>query len=716
MFSDYVAIGWKLCAIEKGNKGPLYSSWNEHPMPDDTVELLDGAGLLHALSGTCAIDLDDTELARPWLAERGVDMDALLAADDAVKIMSGRHNRAKLIYRIGSPMRTIMLAKHGIELRCATAEGKSVQDALPPTVHPVTKKPYYWECGIVGDWRSLPTIPAALLAAWRAEVGNPVTVAAPPTGSADVDRLRALLARHDPNGPYDLWLKAGMALHHATSGSSIGLAVWDEWSRKGTGKCTDGTPKYKGVADLRPHWVSFSSGSGKRVVTTASLETEQPATADEFPEGTDVPSDPLIESSGLVVKRQPRMPAALDRDKSGEPRSNAANAMKVLTAWIHDGTLPLAYDEFLGRSTLAGNTLTDADSERIWVMLQSKSGKLSTVSYDTTCHAINAAAQANVVNCVKDWLVALEWDGRPRLATWIVDAFGSRQPPAYIAAVGRNWLVSMVARAFEAGAFVKSAIILESAQDVGKSSAFRALMPQRRWFAEMLADSSTKDCEQQLRGLWLGEFAEGWFLKRTDVGRLKQFIANDIDRYRVTYGRNEQEHPRRCVFVVSLNPEHDIGYLKDQTGNCRFFPVKCTKIDIDYIKATRDQLFAEAVAEYRVSPRWWDWPEAEALAEQEARRVREPLADYIGDIPADYELKDKRGRRFITTKIVFEHLRSSAHLDPTEFNEKRIANALSDCGYTCGEQIMVDLKRYRPWYVPDGAPVETDIAVDPLLL
>jgi putative DNA primase/helicase len=695
--------GYALCALEPNSKAARYASWNEHPIPADAVEGLDGAGILHVQSKTCCLDVDDMPAARIWLAERGLDLDALLADDYAVQIVSGRYNRAKLVFRLSVPQRTIKPTGSGLELRSATADGKSVQD-VAFGVHPVTKKPYEWRCGLLADWRSPPAVPAALLAAWREEAAPVSTVVAPPPGSGDVDRLRALLAKHDPSCGYELWLKAGMALHHATGGSSTGLAVWNEWSAKGK--------QYKCVDDLRAHWVSFSSGGGKRVVTAASLETEQPATADEFPLVEMDEVDEMVEKP----KRGPRSPMALDRDRSGENRSNAANACKVLSTWIHDGTLPLAFDEFLGRATLNGLTLTDHDSENIWVMLQSKSGKLSTVSYDTTCHAINAAAHSNVVNCVKDWLTTLVWDGTPRLATWISSAFGSRQPSVYTAAVGRNWLVSMVARAFEAGAFVKSAIILESAQDVGKSSAFRALMPQRRWFAELLADSSTKDCEQQLRGLWLGEFAEGWFIKRTDVGRLKQFVANDIDRYRVTYGRNEQEHPRRCVFVVSLNPEHDMGYLKDQTGNCRFFPVKCTKIDIDFIKATREQLFAEAVAEYKLSPCWWQWPEAEALAEQEARKVREPLADYISDIPPDYALKDKHERRFITTKIVFEHLRSSAHLDPTEFNEKRIANALSDCGYTCGEQIMVNLKRYRPWYVPDGAPAEISLATDPLLM
>jgi hypothetical protein len=701
--------GYALCAIEPGSKAPKYASWNEHPIPTDAVEGLDGAGILHVQSKTCCLDVDDMPAARIWLAERGVDLDALLADDYAVQIVSGRYNRAKLVFRLSVPQRTIKPTGSGLELRSATADGKSVQD-VAFGVHPVTKKPYEWRCGLLADWRSPQAIPAALLAAWRGEVGSPVTVVAPPPGSADVDRLRALLAMRDPSCGYELWLKAGMALHHATGGSSTGLAVWNEWSAKGK--------PYKGVDDLRAHWVSFSSGGGKRVVTAASLETEQPAEADEFPEGTDVPSDPLIESSGLnaPVKRQPRAPLALSKDRSGENRSNADNAIKVLTSWIRDESLPLAYDEFLDRLMLKGEPMTDTDTVGIWALLQSSAGKLPTVSYDTTCHAVKRAAQSNVVNCVRDWLTTLVWDGTPRLATWIVDAFGSEQPAVYTAAVGRNWLVSMVARAFEAGVFVKSAIILESEQDLGKSKTFRAMVPHRRLFHELLAEAKDKDCEQQLNGLWLGEFTEGWFLKRTDVGRLKQFIANDNDHFRNSYGRIATDHPRRTVFVASLNPEHGCGYLKDQTGNCRFFPIRCTKADDAWVAANRDQLFAEAVAEYKISPRWWDWPEAETLAEQEERRTRDILTEYIGDVPPEAALVDRYGRRFITVKIVIEHLRHTARLDPTEFNEKRIANALKDCGYTSGKLMKLANSHYRPWYAPTDAPVEITLDLDPLLM
>src|SRR5450631_25547 len=99
-FSEYTAAGWKLCGIDKGKKGPLYPKWQLNPIEPDAVDGLDGAGLMHALSGTCALDIDNMARARPWLADKGIDVDALLAADDAVQIDSGRPGRAKLLYRL----------------------------------------------------------------------------------------------------------------------------------------------------------------------------------------------------------------------------------------------------------------------------------------------------------------------------------------------------------------------------------------------------------------------------------------------------------------------------------------------------------------------------------------------------------------------------------------------------------------------------------------
>lgn len=271
--ADYIILqGWALCLIEPGSKLPHYPGWNtaEGAIRDPGIaEVADGIGLLHTYSGTCCIDIDNLELALPWCRERGIPLQALRDAPDSVHIISGVPSRDKLLYRLKQPLPTVQPKGSGLELRCGTSTGNSAQDVLPPTVHPVTRKPYIWR----GDWTSLPYLPASVLATWRGEIASTGPSTAPPTGDADVERLRSLVKDRNADCGYDEWVKIGMSLHHATKGGEDGLLLWDEWSRRGK--------KYKGVGDLRTHWISFRSDRPNSV-TQAALERESAATPDEF--------------------------------------------------------------------------------------------------------------------------------------------------------------------------------------------------------------------------------------------------------------------------------------------------------------------------------------------------------------------------------------------------------------------------------------------------
>lgn len=294
-FRDYLLHGWKLCSINPGTKGPLRKGWNVRANAIDDPSRgpgLAGAGLCHAWSGTCALDVDDYGRAREWLTERGIDLDALLTDRRAVRIDSGRAERAKLLYALPTPLASLKLAPyqlpdektgklktyHALELRCATADGLTVQDVLPETIHPTTGMPYKWVYGdeLFGHWSMLPPVPEALLALWIAElapVSSAPRVLVAPSGAAAAE-IMALMESQDPDADYDTWIKNGQRIHHETQGSPEGFAIWNAWSAKGS--------KYKDEADLKSHWRSFRSDA-KNPVTLDGLRREVVARPSDFP-------------------------------------------------------------------------------------------------------------------------------------------------------------------------------------------------------------------------------------------------------------------------------------------------------------------------------------------------------------------------------------------------------------------------------------------------
>ena len=139
------------------------------------------------------------------------------------------------------------------------------------------------------------------------------------------------------------------------------------------------------------------------------------------------------------------------------------------------------------------------------------------------------------------------------------------------------------------------------------------------WFTDELAEIGSKGAAQQMRGIWIIEIAELDAISRAEVSRIKAFLSRTTDRYRPPYERYIVEVPRQCVFAGSVNPD---TYLRDETGNRRFWPIRCGSINLDALSRDRDQLWAEAVARYRAGTIWWlDDPElvVSAKVEQDKR-------------------------------------------------------------------------------------------------
>lgn len=258
MFADYTAAGWSLVPLSPETKRPRYKKWNrrENVVTDlERADRLQAAGLAHAYSGTCTVDVDDLERAREALGECGIDLDTLLEAEDRVAIDSGREGRAKLLYALDEPIPSVTLFKGAMELRSASRGGRTYQDALPPTVHPDTGRPYQWSLGMVADWADPPPLPDAIRQLWWAS--QPAEGEEPDDQQPveyDSGELETVVGRLDPDSEYPQWVSIGMALHDATGGDRDGFEIWDQWSRQGD--------KYPGRAELLDHWRSFQRGGG----------------------------------------------------------------------------------------------------------------------------------------------------------------------------------------------------------------------------------------------------------------------------------------------------------------------------------------------------------------------------------------------------------------------------------------------------------------------
>lgn len=200
----YAEHGLALVPIPPGKKGPVATGWNEpsHVVTDPAIAatLTGNIGIAHAYCTprTAAIDVDDLARAIPMLARYGIDLVALSTAPDSVVINSGRVNRTKLLFRLHDDMPAFAskVLKEGgstiLELRCATADGRTVQDVLPPSIHPDTGKPYQW--GGNGNWPSLPVLPISVVALWQSLLrGKPVQIEEPLDIGPMPDYLRARL-------------------------------------------------------------------------------------------------------------------------------------------------------------------------------------------------------------------------------------------------------------------------------------------------------------------------------------------------------------------------------------------------------------------------------------------------------------------------------------------------------------------------------------------
>lgn len=170
----YTSLGLALCQIPPGTKGPNEAGWNTREKAIvgrvDYLNPNHGIGLQHGISRTCAIDVDDLEYFELVLSEYGLDLEYVF--DKAPRIL-GRPGRDKALFRVpeGIDLTTKKLVwppKSPGEKPITVVEFRAgpVQDVLPPTIHPDTKRPYEWKPGTEQHLENIPHLPREILYLW----------------------------------------------------------------------------------------------------------------------------------------------------------------------------------------------------------------------------------------------------------------------------------------------------------------------------------------------------------------------------------------------------------------------------------------------------------------------------------------------------------------------------------------------------------------------
>ncbi|KAB0264730.1 virulence-associated E family protein [Microvirga brassicacearum] len=226
-------------------------------------------------------------------------------------------------------------------------------------------------------------------------------------------------------------------------------------------------------------------------------------------------------------------------------------------------------------------------------------------------------------------LDGLVWDGIPRLDRWMTNYLGAEDTPLNCA-VSRITLIAAVRRVRQPGVKFDQIVVFEGKQGSGKSTAVAILAGPGNHSDQEILTLDAKAQIELLEGVWFYELGEVEGLNRAEVNRIKAFASRTVDRSRMAYAHYSTARPRQAIFIGTTN---DDKYLRDQTGNRRFWPVKTGFIDLEALRRDRDQLLAEAAHRERegesiaLPEELWDI----AAVEQASRLEEDPWLEKLSD-------------------------------------------------------------------------------------
>jgi putative DNA primase/helicase len=319
--------------------------------------------------------------------------------------------------------------------------------------------------------------------------------------------------------------------------------------------------------------------------------------------------------------------SALERERNGTVKNTLGNLLIILN---HDEALSRIRYNCLANQ-IYGEGLPwdrphpswrDADTAQLVAYIDKRYGNFSARNYEL---ALTKAADDRAYHPIREYLLSLPpWDNVSRVETLLIDYLGAEDTP-YVRAVSRKTLVAAVARVKRPGIKFDSIPVLNGNQGIGKSTLIARL--GREWYSDSLSISDMKDktAPEKLQGNWLLELSEMAGMKKMDVETVKSFASRIDDRYRPSYGRVVESHPRQCIIIGTTN--NDGGFLRDVTGNRRFWPIRVlgdgSKQPWNLCDEEVSQIWAEAVSLFNAGEELYLKGDVATIAANEQREALE---------------------------------------------------------------------------------------------
>lgn len=268
-----------------------------------------------------------------------------------------------------------------------------------------------------------------------------------------------------------------------------------------------------------------------------------------------------------------------------------------------------AFNELAGRIQVtsklpwdrpAGNSFwRDADTAQLISLIAIRYGNFSRSNHDIS---FTKTADDRHFHPIRDYLDNLPpWDGVKRVEEIFIRYLKADDTP-YVREITRKTFAASVARVCHPGTKFDNVLVLDGEQGIGKSTIVKDLVGNEYYSETLsLADMETKAGAEKLQGVWIAEIGELAGMKRMDIEKVKAFFSTSDDKYRPSYGKVVESHPRQCVIIATVNGEH--GYLRDITGNRRYWVIKS--------KLARHQMCWQLSEAYRTQ----FWAEAKAIWE-----------------------------------------------------------------------------------------------------